>query len=243
METSGAGKLEFIWNRRWRQAYDHIAELQQEHATMKKASAERCARDQGDSQATQTDAASELPWDQRESQAAVEASGISAPTRVAANVVDDRTTQDANILSEGHSALQVENQKLFEYAESLQQHVDQLLAALRENVEPMKALQHRVDEMIANDAKNQAEPQTRADVISKLEESNAALQQKTSGGGRQASARHVHRKSRAGAGRTDGRREKDPSCRVIGHTGSTPSEDARTTPFGTKAYTSVQYES
>ena len=122
---------------------------------MKTASNERREREKQESQGTQTDAESEMPRDQRELQTAAETPGISAQTTADANVGEDRTTHEANTVGEAHSALQAENQKLFEYAQSLQQHVDQLLAASRENGASMLALQ-----------------------ISELEESNAALQQK-----------------------------------------------------------------
>ena len=285
-----------------------------------------------------------MPRDQRESQAAAETSGSSAETTEDATVGDDRTTHEANTVAEEHSALQAENQNLFEYAQSLQQHVDQLDASLRENDErPLaiekralqverenKALEERVaglsvietehrklldraqglkeaqersaillqqkddelrtssreQEVLARqipveaevkvqlggqvedlmvttrqheelqrqipnmnklEARNSSlqhevgvlkkalrtheetikggepmlgaatesrcddELRTRADVIGKLEESNAALQQKRLTEGRVANARHAHRKSRAGTGSTDGRREDAPS--------------------------------
>ena len=97
--------------------YDHIEELQLELGTMKMASNERCERDQ------------------REPQKAAE-TGISAQTTVDAHVGDDRTTHEANTVAEAHSALQAENWKLLEYAQSLQQHLDQLLAASREKGDP-----------------------------------------------------------------------------------------------------------
>ena len=83
--------------------------------------------------------------------------GISAQTTADAHVGDDRTTHEATTFAEAHSALQAGNQKLLEYVQSLQQHVDQLLAALRENDASMLALQHRVDAMNTKDAKTQAE--------------------------------------------------------------------------------------
>ena len=86
-------------------------------------------------------------------------------TTADANVGNDRTTHEANTVAEAHSALQAENQKLFEYAQSLQQHVDQFVAASRENDASMLALQHRVDAM---NAKKMPRPR---------QESNAALQQ------------------------------------------------------------------
>ena len=67
---------------------------------------------------------------------------------------------------------------------SLQHWVEMLKKTLRtqeaktKGGEPMLALQLRVDAMTAKEAKIQAELQTRADVMSKLEESKAALQQK-----------------------------------------------------------------
>ena len=64
----------------------------------------------------------------------------SAETTADANVGNDRTTHEANTVAEAHSALQAENQKLFEYAQSLQQHVDQFVAASRENDASMLAL-------------------------------------------------------------------------------------------------------
>ena len=114
---------------------DQFEELQLGLGTMKMASNERCERDQRESQGTQTDAESEMPRDQRESQTAAETSGSSAETTEDATVGDDRTTHEANTVAEGHSALQAENQNLLEYAQSLQQHVDQLHASLRENDE------------------------------------------------------------------------------------------------------------
>ena len=66
---------------------------------------------------------------------------------------------------------------------SMKHQVEMLKKALRtqqetiKGGEPMLALQQRVDAMTAKDAKTQAELQTRADVISKPEESNDALQQ------------------------------------------------------------------
>ena len=88
---------------------EQIEKLQLELGTMKKASNERCERDQRETQGTQTDAESEMQRDQRESQAAAETPGRSAETTEDANVGDDRTTHEANTVAEEHSALQAEN--------------------------------------------------------------------------------------------------------------------------------------
>ena len=127
----------------------------------------------------------------------METLGISAQTTEDANVGNDRTTHDANTVAEAHSALQAENQKLFEYAQSLQQHLDQLLAASREKDDSMIALQHRVDAMNAKDAQDPGRAPNASRRDSQAGGKQRCTSAETFGGGRVESARHVHRKPRA----------------------------------------------
>ena len=99
----------------------------------------------------------------------------------------ERQLENLKVTARQHEELQrqIPNMnKLEARNSSLQHQVEMLKRALRTQEETKKggdsvlALQQRVDAMTAKDAKTQAELQTRADVISKLEESNGALQQK-----------------------------------------------------------------
>ena len=99
----------------------------------------------------------------------------------------ERQLKNLKVTARQHETLQRQipsTNKLETRNSSLQHKVEMLKKALRaqqetiKGGEPMLALQQRVDAMAAKDAKTQAELQTRADVISRQEDSNDALQQK-----------------------------------------------------------------
>ena len=98
----------------------------------------------------------------------------------------ERQLEDLKVTARQHETLQrqIPSMNKLEARNSSLHQVEMLKKALRTQQEtinggePMLELQQRVDAMTAKDAKTQAEHQTRADVIRKLEKSNAALQQK-----------------------------------------------------------------
>ena len=138
--------------------------------------------------------------------------------------------------------LQAENQKPSEYAQSLLQHVDQLLAASREKDESTLALQHSVDAMNAKDAKTQTELQTRADVISKLEESDATLQQKRLAEG-EWKVQDTYTANHVQALVAQMEEERTISAAGVGHTRQYSLGGQKNYATWTKEHTSVQYES